>query len=82
MCGVPKALNKPLFNSSAASKNRLRPPIKLRSMSSMSLRNPGKSNAPCCDDPKVTDRFSISSVTSSSVYSLLDCTTSTGLTKT
>ncbi|KAK2364516.1 Mal d 1-associated protein [Trifolium repens] len=79
-----KTSKKPFFISSAASKKLPRPPKRLRSMTSISLRNPGKSNAPWSDElfdePNVVDPpLSTSLVRSSSVYSLFDCNTSTGL---
>lgn len=86
---------RPFLISSAASKNRPRPPMRLRSMASTSprspaksklfsidstsLRRPGKSNGPRLDGPEEREPRSISSVTSSSVYSLLDWTNSAGL---
>ncbi|KAJ0952773.1 hypothetical protein HanPSC8_Chr02g0076161 [Helianthus annuus] len=61
------------FMSSAASKKRFMLPNKLRSIASISLLSPGKSNGVGCDDK---EPFFIWSVMSSSVYSLLDSTTS------
>ncbi|TQE09742.1 hypothetical protein C1H46_004699 [Malus baccata] len=51
------------------------PPSGLRAKTFNTSR---QSTPPCYDDPDVTGHLSISSVTSSSVYYLLDCTTSTG----
>ncbi|MFS8004626.1 hypothetical protein Hanom_Chr13g01228031 [Helianthus anomalus] len=51
-------------------------PNRSRSIASTSLRSPGKLNG---DDCIGKEPFVTCSVTSSSVYSLLDCTTSDGL---